>query len=112
MNVLFERHNRVIIVQLNRPQALNALNSEVMHELITTMQTLDRDPTVGCFVLTGSEKAFAAGADIKEMADKSYMDMYYEDFLADWDRFAALCTPKIAAVSGYALGGGCELYDV
>ncbi|MCG8351273.1 MAG: enoyl-CoA hydratase [Chloroflexales bacterium] len=109
MNVLFERKSRVVIVQLNRPKALNALNSEVMHELITTMQTLDRDPTVGCFVLTGSEKAFAAGADIKEMADKSYMDVYYEDFLSDWDRFAALRTPKIAVVSGYALGGGCEL---
>ncbi len=73
------------------------------------MQRLDRDPAVGCFVLTGSEKVFAAGADIKELATKTYMDMFHEDFLAAWEGFAALRTPKIAAVAGYALGGGCEL---
>ena len=109
MNVLIERKNRVAIVRLNRPQVLNALNSEVMHEMIAALQELDRDPDVGCFVLTGSEKAFAAGADIKELASKSYMEMFHEDFLAGWEAFAALRTPKIAAVSGYALGGGCEL---
>jgi enoyl-CoA hydratase len=96
-------------VRLNRPQVLNALNSELMRQMVTAMQTLDRDPEVGCFVLTGSEKAFAAGADIKELEAKSYMEMLHEDFFAGWDGFTAIRTPKIAAVSGYALGGGCEL---
>ena len=109
MTILVERDGRVAVVRLNRPQALNALNTEMMCEMIDTMQTLDRDPGVGCFVVTGSERVFCAGADIKELASKSYIDMFHEDFLAGWDRFAALRTPKIAAVSGYALGGGCEL---
>lgn len=109
MTILIERHGRVVVVKLNRPQALNALNSEMMHELVGIMQKLDRDPEVGCFVLTGSEKAFAAGADIKELASKSYMDMFQEDYFALWDGFTAVRTPKIAAVAGYALGGGCEL---
>ena len=109
MTILIERSGRVVVVRLNRPEALNALNSQMMCEMIDAMQTLDRDPEVGCFVVTGSEKVFCAGADIKELASKSYMDMYHENFLAGWDRFAALRTPKIAAVSGYALGGGCEL---
>lgn len=108
-NILFEQHGRVVKLTLNRPQALNALNSEVMCELIAVMQKLDRDPDVGCFVVTGSERAFAAGADIKELASKSYMDMFHEDFLSGWEAFAKLRTPKVAAVSGYALGGGCEL---
>ena len=80
-----------------------------MREMVAAMQPLDRDPEVGCFIITGSEKAFAAGADIEELASKSYLDMFHEDFLAGWDAFTALRTPKIAAVSGYALGGGCEL---
>ncbi|MCA9978462.1 MAG: enoyl-CoA hydratase [Anaerolineales bacterium] len=109
MTLLIERQGRVAIIQLNRPQVLNALNSEVMWELVTAMQELDRDPDIGCFVITGSERAFAAGADIKELAAKSYLDMLREDFFAPWDTFTALRTPKIAAVSGYALGGGCEL---
>ncbi|MEZ4664797.1 MAG: enoyl-CoA hydratase-related protein [Caldilineaceae bacterium] len=109
MNILIERIDRVVLVRLNRPEKLNALNSELMCEMIAAMQPLDRDPEVGCFVITGSEKAFAAGADIRELAAKSYMDMFHEDFLAGWAAFAALRTPKIAAVSGYALGGGCEL---
>lgn len=109
MNILIERIGRVVLVRLNRPQKLNALNSELMCEMIGAMQLLDRDSEVGCFVITGSEKAFAAGADIGELAAKSYMDMFHEDFLAGWEAFAALRTPKIAAVSGYALGGGCEL---
>jgi enoyl-CoA hydratase len=109
MTILIERHGRVALLRLNRPNALNALNSEMMHALVGAVQELDRDPEVGCFVLTGSEKAFAAGADIKELASKSYMDMFHEDFFALWDRFTAVRTPKIAAVSGYALGGGCEL---
>lgn len=109
MTILIEHQGRVVIVRLNRPKVLNALNSELIHELVTTMQTLDRDPEVGCFVLTGSEKVFAAGADIKELAAKTYMDMFHEDFFAAWEGFTALRTPKIAAVAGYALGGGCEL---
>jgi enoyl-CoA hydratase len=109
MNILVEQIGRVVVMRLNRPEMLNALNSDIMHELVTTMQELDRDPGVGCFVLTGSEKVFAAGADIKELNGKSYMDMFHEDFFAPWDGFTALRTPKIAAVNGYALGGGCEL---
>ena len=109
MNILVKRQGRVVIVQLNRPTVLNALNSEVMHELVETLEPLDQDPDIGCFVLTGSERAFAAGADIKELESKSYIDMLHEDFMAGWDRFTALRTPKIAAVAGYALGGGCEL---
>ena len=108
-NILIERKGRVVVVRLNRPKVLNALNSEVMVEMISALQRLDRDPEVGCFVVTGSERAFAAGADIKELASKSYMDMFHEDFLSGWAGFAELRTPKIAAVAGYALGGGCEL---
>jgi enoyl-CoA hydratase len=109
MTILIERQGRVVIVRLNRPEKLNALNSTVMCDMVTAMERLDRDPEVGCFVITGSERAFAAGADIKELASKSYLDMLHEDFFAPWERFTALRTPKIAAVSGYALGGGCEL---
>jgi enoyl-CoA hydratase len=109
MSIQIERNGRVAIVRLNRPKVLNALNSEVMCEMVTRMGALDGDPEVGCFVITGSERAFAAGADIKELASKSYMDMFHEDFFAPWDKFTAIRTPKIAAVSGYALGGGCEL---
>ena len=107
--VIVERQGRVVIVTLNRPAARNALNSAIMLALADDLAALDRDPDVGCFVIRGSEKAFAAGADIKEMADKTFAEMYSEDFFAAWERFAALRTPKIAAVSGYALGGGCEL---
>ncbi len=107
--IIVEQQDRVVIVTLNRPAARNALNSEIMNALAAELAPLDRDPGVGCFVLKGSDKAFAAGADIKEMADKSFPDMFGEDFFAAWDKFASLRTPKIAAVSGYALGGGCEL---
>jgi enoyl-CoA hydratase len=107
--IIVEQQDRVVIVTLNRPAARNALNSEIMNALATDLAPLDRDPGVGCFVLKGSDKAFAAGADIKEMADKSFPDMFSEDFFAAWDKFASFRTPKIAAVSGYALGGGCEL---
>lgn len=107
--ILVERQGRVVIVTLNRPAARNALNSEIMLAMGNELAPLDRDPGVGCFVIRGSEKAFAAGADIKEMAEKSFAEMYNDDFFAAWDRFAAFRTPKIAAVSGYALGGGCEL---
>lgn len=104
-----ERYGRVVLLRLNRPEVLNALNGALMTELIGAMGKLDRDPEVGCFVLTGSERAFAAGADIGEMSEKRFIDLFYEDFFSGWEGFAAIRTPKIAAVSGYALGGGCEL---
>ena len=104
-----ERKGRVAIIRITRPKALNALNTQVLAEMLEAATELDADRGVGCIVLTGDERAFAAGADIKEMSEKSYMDMYYSDFFADWDKFAKLRTPKIAAVAGYALGGGCEL---
>jgi enoyl-CoA hydratase len=109
MKILIERQGRVAIIRLNRPKVLNALDSEMMHELVATTQELDSDPEVGCFVITGSEQVFSVGADIKELASKSFIEMHREDFFAGWDAFTALRTPKIAAVSGYALGGGCEL---
>jgi enoyl-CoA hydratase len=108
-NLKIERDDRVVTVRLHRPEVLNALNGELLAELIDTLTPLDRDPEIGCFVITGSERAFAAGADISEMAPKSSVDMFTEDYFAGWDTFAALRTPKIAAVAGYALGGGCEL---
>ena len=108
-NVLIERHDGVVVARLNRPKSLNALSTELMHELVEGLQPFDRDRTVGCFVLTGSDTVFAAGADIKEMRDQSYMDMFYADFFAGWEAFTALRTPKLAAVAGHALGGGCEL---
>ncbi|MDY7099892.1 MAG: enoyl-CoA hydratase [Actinomycetota bacterium] len=107
--VLVERRGRVAIVRLHRPKALNALSTALMEELLAVLEPLDRDPGVGCFVLTGSDRVFAAGADIKEMAAKTHADMVAEDFFAGWDAFTALRTPKIAAVAGHALGGGCEL---
>lgn len=107
--VRVEREGRVVIVTLDRPKALNALNSQMLRELINVMAPLDNDPQVGCFVLTGSAKAFAAGADITEMKDRHYPDTFLTDMLAEWETIAQLRTPKIAAVSGYALGGGCEL---
>jgi enoyl-CoA hydratase len=104
-----ERDGRVVTVRLHRPHALNALSSELLAELLGVLGPLDRDPDVGCFVVTGSEKVFAAGADIREMAGRSAVDMMAEDYFAAWEDFADLRTPKIAAVAGYALGGGCEL---
>ncbi|PAU60570.1 enoyl-CoA hydratase-related protein [Pseudomonas sp. PICF141] len=109
MHTLIERHDRVVLIRLNRPQARNALSSALMRELLDTLQRLDRDPGVGCFVITGTQDFFAAGADIKEMYEKSYLDMVHEDYFAEWEAFAALRTPKLAAVAGYAYGGGCEL---
>lgn len=107
--LIIERHDAVTLVRLNRPQALNALNSAVMGELMKAFAAYDADPSQRCLVLTGSEKAFAAGADIKEMASKSFADMYGQDFFAGYDRVTATRKPWIAAVSGFALGGGCEL---
>ena len=106
--ILVRREGRVGVITLNRPKALNALNVQTMTELVPAAPDLARDPEIGAIVLTGSEKAFAAGADIKEMGSKTGSDMYREDFFSAWDTFARLRTPKIAAVAGYALGGGCE----
>ena len=103
--IIVEHQGRVVVVTLNRPAARNALNTEIMRAMGEELAPLDRDPGVGCFVIRGSDKAFAAGADIKEMAEKSFSAMYNDDFFAGGERFASLRTPKIAAVSGYALGG-------
>jgi enoyl-CoA hydratase len=96
-------------IQLNRPKELNALNAQLMTELRDTLQEMDTDDTIHAVVLSGNEKAFAAGADIKEMADKSTIDMYLEDKFSVWDAIRKIKKPIIAAVSGFALGGGCEL---
>ncbi len=105
-----ENEGAVRIITLDRPKALNALNGQLMNELTDALTKADRDDSVGAIVLTGSQKAFAAGADIKEMAGKSYMDVYKEDFItANWEEAARTRKPIIAAVAGYALGGGCEL---
>jgi enoyl-CoA hydratase len=107
--VLVEQRGAVTLVTLNRPQALNALNSEVLRELIQVFAAYDADPAQRCLVLTGSEKAFAAGADIKEMQQQLFADMYSADFFAGWEKVTATRKPWIAAVAGYALGGGCEV---
>lgn len=107
--LLIEKHDAVILVRLNRPQALNALNSQVLLDLLDVFAAYDADQTQRCLVLTGSEKAFAAGADIKEMQQLSFSDMFAVNFFAGWERITAARKPWIAAVSGYALGGGCEL---
>jgi enoyl-CoA hydratase len=108
-NILVERRGRVGLVTLNRPEALNALNKATMDELVAAVTSMDTDPGVGAVVLTGSAKAFAAGADIKEMQSKGYMDMYAADWFRGWEDFTRLRIPVVAAVSGFALGGGCEL---
>ena len=107
--ILVEQRDRVGLITLNRPKALNALNTEVMNDVVAAAQAFDVDPSVGAIVITGSDRAFAAGADIKEMSEKDYSDMLSEQFFVGWDALAALRTPTIAAVNGYALGGGCEL---
>jgi enoyl-CoA hydratase len=108
-NILVETRGKVGLVRLNRPQALNALNSALIAELNQALDTFEADEAIGCIVITGSEKAFAAGADIKEMQTKTYMDVYKGDFIGTWDRVARCRKPVIAAVAGFALGGGCEL---
>jgi enoyl-CoA hydratase len=107
--VLVTREGRVGVVTLNRPQALNALNSQLIDEIAHALAAFDADPDIGCMVLTGSEKAFAAGADIKEMAPKSYPGTYVDDLITPWDRIGQKRKPLIAAVAGFALGGGCEV---
>jgi enoyl-CoA hydratase len=107
--IIVETKGRVGLIRLNRPNALNALNSAMMVEIAAAVDAFEADAGIGCLVVTGSEKAFAAGADIKEMASKSYMDAFMGNFAATWDRLAHARKPVIAAVAGFALGGGCEL---
>ena len=109
-NILVETRGAVGLVTLNRPKALNALNSELMRELGQALDDYEADAAIGAILLTGSEKAFAAGADIKEMKDRGFVDVYLSDFITkDWERLARCRKPTIAAVAGYALGGGCEV---
>jgi len=109
-NIIVETRGKVGVVTLNRPQALNALSPELMRELAAALDAFESDDNVGCMIVTGSNKAFAAGADIKAMKEKSYMDVFKEDFItAEWERISRCRKPVIAAVAGYALGGGCEL---
>jgi enoyl-CoA hydratase len=107
--ILIERHDAVTLVCINRPQALNALNAQVLADITDAFAAYDADPEQRCLVLTGSEKAFAAGADIKEMADRGFAEMYAGNVFAGWERVAATRKPWIAAVAGFALGGGCEV---
>ena len=108
-NIIVETRGAVGLIRLNRPQALNALNAALMEDLNQALNEYEADDAIGCIVLTGSEKAFAAGADIKEMQSKSYMDAYMGDFIGRWDRLSTVRKPVIAAVAGFALGGGCEI---
>ncbi|MES2868657.1 MAG: enoyl-CoA hydratase [Pseudomonadota bacterium] len=107
--LLLEIHERVGLITLNRPKSLNAINSQVIAELNLALDQLEKDPAIGCMVITGSSKAFAAGADIKEMANFTYPQVFLDDFFSAADRIASRRKPLIAAVAGYALGGGCEL---
>jgi enoyl-CoA hydratase len=107
--ILVKQEGRVGIITLDRPEALNALNVRLGSEVLAAARAFDRDPETGAIVITGSERAFAAGADIKEMATRDFADMYTEDFFSGWDDLARVRTPMIAAVAGHALGGGCEL---
>lgn len=104
-----ETHGRVGLIRLHRPQALNALNAQIIRELNLALDAFEADREIGCMVLTGSERAFAAGADIKEMKDFSFPDTYLDDFITSWERLSRTRKPVIAAVAGFALGGGCEL---
>ena len=107
--IISETRGKVGLITLNRPKALNALNSQILAELVAAVNGFGADPGIGAMVLTGSDKAFAAGADIKEMQAISYVDAYSQDFFAGWEEFTRTRKPIIAAVAGYALGGGCEL---
>jgi len=107
--IIVETKGRVGIIRLNRPQALNALNAQMNADMTAAIDAFEADNAIGCVVITGSEKAFAAGADIKEMSGISHMDAFRQDFAASWERIARMRKPAIAAVAGFALGGGCEL---
>jgi enoyl-CoA hydratase len=108
-NILVETQGRVGVIRLNRPQALNALNKALIADLTQAIEAFDADDKIGCMLITGSDKAFAAGADIKEMADKPFIGAYLGDFVSNWDAAARARKPIVAAVAGFALGGGCEL---
>ena len=108
-NILVETKGRVGVIRFNRPQALNALNAALVEELNTAIEAFEADENIGCILVTGSEKAFAAGADIKEMATKSYTEVNLSDFACNQDRIARVRKPVVAAVAGFALGGGCEM---
>lgn len=108
-NIIVDSKGRAGLVTLNRPKALNALNAQLIEELNTALLVFENDPDIGCVVITGNEKAFAAGADVKEMAGKTYVDAYLGKFLSGWGGLAETRKPAIAAVSGFCLGGGCEL---
>ncbi|MGY9056630.1 MAG: enoyl-CoA hydratase [Alphaproteobacteria bacterium] len=108
--IVVETHGRVGLIRLDRPKALNALCAQLISEMADAIDRFEADPDIGCMVMTGSEKAFAAGADIKEMKDRDYMDVYLSDFITvGWQRAAEARKPIIAAVAGFALGGGCEI---
>jgi enoyl-CoA hydratase len=108
--IMVETHGKTGLIRLNRPQALNALCDQLMIELGTALRVFDKDPAIAAIIITGSEKAFAAGADIKEMKDRSFPSVYFNDFIgANWETVLEIQKPVIAAVSGFALGGGCEL---
>src|SRR5690242_6355226 len=108
-HIIVETRGRVGLIRLNRPAALNALNGALMRELAAAVDAFEADDAIGCMLIAGSDKAFAAGADIKEMADKSFTEVYFADFTAAWHRVARTRKPIVAAVAGFALGGGCEL---
>ena len=108
-NIIVDTQGRVGIIRLNRPQALNALNRALIAELIQAIDAFEADDAIGCLLITGNDKAFAAGADIKEMADKTFIETYLGNFAATWDCAAHARKPIVAAVAGFALGGGCEL---
>jgi enoyl-CoA hydratase len=108
-NIIVETKGRVGIIRLNRPQALNALNKALVADLTQAIAAFDADDSIGCMLLTGSEKAFAAGADIKEMADKTFIEAYGGNFAGDWHGVSLARKPIVAAVAGFALGGGCEI---
>ena len=108
-NILVETQGRVGVIRLNRPQALNALNKALIADLTQAIEAFDADDKIGCMLITGSDKAFAAGADIKEMADKPFIEAYLGDFVSNWNAIAQARKPVVTAVAGFALGGGCEL---
>jgi enoyl-CoA hydratase len=109
-DLIVETHGRVAVIRLNRPKAMNALNDRMMNELGDAFAKLDADPAIGCFILTGNEKAFAAGADIAAMADYTYQDTYRDNYISrNWEHILKVRKPVIGAVAGFALGGGCEL---
>ncbi len=108
-NIIVTQEDRVGIITINRPQAMNALNSKVIAEINAALDGFEKDPNIGCMLITGSDKAFAAGADIKEMQNLSFPSTYLDDFITQWDGIATRRKPLIAAVAGFALGGGCEM---